>query len=99
VTMSELKQLVEGVRFIERMRNNPLDKNSFAKDVAPLRKLFTKSIVAAMDLPRGTMIEEKHIRIKKPGDGLPADRIQDLIGKQLLRDVKANEQISDGDFS
>ena len=99
VMMGELKQLVEGIRFIETMRNNPVDKNGFAEDVLHLRKLFTKSIVAGMDLPGGTVIEEKHLRVKKPGNGLPAERIQELIGKRLIHDVKADAQILEGDFS
>lgn len=99
VTTGELNQLVEGIRFIERMRNNPVDKNSFAEEVLPLRKLFTKSIVAGMDLPSGTVLEEKLLRIKKPGSGLPGERMKDLIGKTLLRNIKADEQILEGDFS
>lgn len=99
VTTGELKQLVEGFRFIERMRNNPVDKDLFAEEVLPLRKLFTKSIVAGMDLPKDTLLEEKHLRIKKPGNGLPGERMKDLIGKKLLRNVKADEQILEGDFS
>ncbi len=99
VTMGELNQLVEGIRFIERMRNNPVDKNGFAEEVLHLRKLFTKSIVAGMDLPKGTVIEEKHLRVKKPGSGLPGERMKDLIGKTLLRNIKADEQILEGDFS
>lgn len=99
VTTGELNQLVEGIRFIERMRNNPVDKNGFAEEVLPLRKLFTKSIVAGMDLPKGTLLEEKHLRIKKPGSGLPGERMKDLMGTRLLRDIKADEQILEGDFS
>ena len=99
VTTGELSQLVEGIRFIERMRNNPVDKNGFAEEVLPLRKLFTKSIVAGMDLPKGTLLEEKHLRIKKPGNGLPGERMKDLIGKRLLRNIKTDEQILEGDFS
>jgi N-acetylneuraminate synthase len=99
VTTGELNQLVEGIRFIERMRNNPVDKNSFAEEVLPLRKLFTKSIVASSDLSKGTLLEEKHLQIKKPGNGLPGERMKDLIGKTLLRDLKADEQILEGDFS
>lgn len=99
VTTSELKQLVEGIRFIERMRNNPVDKNLFAQEVLPLRKLFTKSIVAGMDLPKGTTLEEKHLLIKKPGSGIPGERLPDLLGKRLLRDIKTDEQIQEGDFS
>lgn len=99
VTTAELAQLVEGVRFIEQMRNNPIDKNDFAKEVSPLRKLFMKSIVAGMDLPKGTLLEERHLRIKKPGSGIPGERLNELLGKQLLRDIKADEQILEGDFS
>lgn len=99
VTTDELKQLMEGIRFIERMRNNPIDKDGFAEEVLPLRKLFTKSIVAGADLSKGTVLEEKHFRIKKPGNGLPGERMKDLIGKTLLRDLKVDEQILEGDFS
>lgn len=99
VTTGELKQLVEGVRFIERMRNHHVDKNLFAEEVLPLRKLFTKSIVAGMDLSKGTLLEEKHLLLKKPGNGLSGERMKDLIGKHLLRDIQADEQILEGDFS
>ena len=99
VTTAELAQLVEGIRFIEQMRNNPINKNDFAKEVSPLRKLFTKSVVASMDLPKGTLLEERHLRIKKPGSGIPGERLNELLGKQLLRDIKADEQILEGDFS
>lgn len=99
VTTDELSQLVEGVRFIERMRNHPVDKDVFAREAQPLRNLFTKSIVAGLDLPKGTVLEEKHLRIKKPGTGLPGERMKDMIGKRLKRDIKTDEQILKGDFS
>lgn len=97
VTTSELKQLVEGVRFIEKMRSNPVDKNAFANEAAPLRQLFTKSIVAATDLPEGTTLEEKHLALKKPGTGLPAEKLSSLLGARLIRAVSADEQIRDRD--
>lgn len=99
ITTGELSQLVEGVRLIERMRSHPVDKDAFAGETLPLRKLFTKSIVAGMDLPKGTVVEEKHLRLKKPGGGLPGERVQDLVGKRLLRALKMDEQILEGDFS
>lgn len=99
VTTGELKQLVEGVRFIERMRFSPVDKDAFALEAAPMRKLFNKSIVASMNMPKGTRLEEKHLALKKPGNGLPGDRMKDLIGKMLLRNIEADEQILEGDFS
>jgi len=97
VTTGELKQLVEGIRFIEKMRSSPVDKNAFASEAAPLRQLFTKSIVASSDLPEGTILEEKHLLLKKPGTGLPAEKLTALIGGRLIRAVKADEQLFERD--
>jgi N-acetylneuraminate synthase len=99
VTTTELKQLVEGVRYIETMMANQVEKDSMLADVDSLRKIFTKSIVARIDLTAGTVIQREHLALKKSGPGgLPPDSIQDLIGCRLTRDVKANEKIRESDF-
>jgi N-acetylneuraminate synthase len=38
ITIDELRQLVQGVRFIERM--TPVDKDEQAKSMEPMRRLF-----------------------------------------------------------
>jgi N,N'-diacetyllegionaminate synthase len=91
VTTSELRQLVEGIRFIERMRANPLDKDASAAETAPLRRLFTRSLVAAGNLPQGTVLDASHIRIKKPGTGLAPERLADVLGRRLTRSVSVDE--------
>lgn len=93
LTTGELKQLVDGVRFIEKMRTHPVDKDTFSEEAAPLRRLFTKSIVASTDLEKGTILEAKHLALKKPGSGLPAEMLKDMIGKPLLRNLNADEQL------
>lgn len=98
VTMEELKQLVKGVRFIEQMRANPLDKDGFARESLPLRRMFTKSVVASADLPAGTILEKRHLALKKPGNGISPERLEEMIGKRLLRDIRADEQILEQDF-
>jgi N-acetylneuraminate synthase len=94
VTTLELRQLVDGVRFIERVRANPIDKNASARETAPLRKLFTRSIVANADLPAGTVITRDHVAIKKPGTGLPPDRLEDIIGRRLARPVTVDQLLA-----
>ena len=47
VTFDELKVLVDGIRFIETMRANPLDKNASLQGAEPLRRMFMKGLVAA----------------------------------------------------
>jgi N-acetylneuraminate synthase len=98
VTTAELKQLVEGIRFIERMRAHPLDKDASARDSAPLRRLFTRSIVAAESLPAGTVLAEEHLAIKKPGTGLPPDRLGEIVGRRLARAVAADQLLAAEDI-
>lgn len=83
VTAAELRQLVEGVRFIEQMKANPVDKDSLAAELQPLRSLFGKSIVARTDLPAGTVLQEKHLTLKKPGHGLSEDKLGLVINRKL----------------
>lgn len=98
VTTGELRQLVEGVRFIEKARANPVDKDAVARDLAPMRGLFTKSLVARMDLPAGTVLDESQLALKKPGTGLPAARLPDVIGRRLKRDVRADDLLQEADL-
>ena len=98
VTTEQLRQLVDGVRFIERMRAHPIDKNASARETAPLRKLFTRSLVASADLPAGTVISREHLAIKKPGTGLPPDRLDDIVGRRLARPVAADQVLAAEDI-
>ena len=99
VTTSELRQLVEGIRFIEKMKDNPVNKNDIATEIAPLRSLFTKSIVARVDLPIGTILREEHLTVKKPGTGIPPDRLSKVIGRRVRRTLRADEILQESDLS
>ena len=98
VTTQELRQLVDGIRFIEQMLAHPLDKNASAAETAPLRKLFTRSLVASSDLPAGTVIAREHVAIKKPGTGLAPDRLDEIIGRRLARSVAADQVLAVDDI-
>jgi N,N'-diacetyllegionaminate synthase len=93
ITIEELRQLVDGVRFVERMRAHPVDKDAVAKDMAPLRAIFTKSVVARQPIPAGTVLTEMHVALKKPGTGIPAEQVATVIGRRLKRPLAADEQL------
>src|SRR5436190_2217195 len=95
LTTGELRQLVDGVRFIEKMKSSPVDKDAMAAETAPLRNLFTKSVTARQDLAAGTLLREEHLTAKKPGTGIPAARLPELVGRRLRRDVQADELLSE----
>ena len=95
----ELAELVEGVRFIERMRTHSVDKDQMAAEMAPVRNLFTKSIVAQIDLPADTILTAECLAVKKPGTGMPAEKLPSMIGRRLLRPLAAGDILSEADLS
>jgi N-acetylneuraminate synthase len=99
ITMEELRELVDGIRFVERMRASPVDKDAIALEMAPLRAIFTKSLVAREPLPAGTVLTEAHLAGKKPGTGVPAERLPDFVGRVLRRNLEKDEQIRADDIS
>jgi N-acetylneuraminate synthase len=99
VTTSELRQLVAGVRMIETMLRNPVDRRTLSPDLVPLREMFFKSVVPRVDLPAGTTVQAEHLTLKKPGTGIPAPRLDSLVGRKLRRDVSADEILQESDFA
>jgi len=64
-----------------------------------LRSIFSKSIAARIDLAAGSKIEAADLMLRKPGTGIPADRMAGLIGRTLSRGVRAGEFLSDSDLA
>lgn len=89
-----LRRLCEGVRMIETMRRNPLDKMAIASEKSELRTLFGRSLVASQDLIAGTSLAEEHLALKKPGGGLGPSDYDLMLGKTLKRSLKRNELMS-----
>ena len=69
---AELRTLVDGVRFLERARSAPVDKDGVAHELADMRNLFGKSLVSAGALPAGTVLTDEHLTARKPATGIPA---------------------------
>jgi len=91
VTFPELRQLVHGIRFIETMRRHPLDKDASAEAMGELRGMFMKSLVAARDIPSGTVLAGDHLTTRKPAKGIPADRYREVLGRTTGSSLKAGE--------
>jgi N-acetylneuraminate synthase len=98
LTTAELSQLTEGVRFIRRALANPVDKEQAASELAEVKRMFTKSIAAARDLEAGSTITAKDLELKKPGTGIPAARLSDVVSRRLLRSVTANTLLVEEDI-
>jgi N-acetylneuraminate synthase len=98
ITPTEMRQLVDGIHFIERMRANPTDKDELPESVTSLRSIFMKSVVARDDLPAGTVLREEHLTTKKPGSGIPAGELPSLVGRRLRKSVDQDTLLTPEDL-
>jgi N-acetylneuraminate synthase/sialic acid synthase len=83
------------VRDLDRVRQALGDgvKKVYSSEEGPILKMG-KKLVAARDLPTGHVLTAQDIAQKSPGDGLAPCMLDQIIGRTLLRPLKADEAIS-----
>lgn len=95
----QVKQLVEGTKFINEMQQNPMDKNAFAEELSPLKTIFGKSLAWRKSLKKGAIITANDLESKKPGgQGLNADSYETLLGKKIKNDVFEQSFVKEQDY-
>lgn len=61
--------------------------------------VLRKSLVATSDLSAGTVVTEAMIKVMGPGKGLSPQRIGELVGTKLHRDIESDEYFTDRDLA
>ncbi len=98
LTVNQLTELVEGVRFVHLMRQNPVEKDVMAAGKRDLRRLFGKSAVAVRELCVGDVVKEEDVAFRKPGHGLPELQFDAYFGRKLARHVTQGKFFEEEDF-
>jgi sialic acid synthase len=82
------------VRDLQRVRVALGDgvKKVYPSEEGPIVKM-SKKLVAARDLPTGHVLRPEDIALKSPGDGLPPHMLDVVVGRTLLRPLKADDTI------
>jgi len=88
---NELKELIKMIRLAESMAGNTT--LSYHPEEEQGRDEYRRSIVAAVDINKGTVIKEEMLAYKRPGYGLKPYQRDLVIGKKLLKDISENERI------
>jgi N-acetylneuraminate synthase len=94
----ELRQLVDGTRFIENALANPVDKDQVAAEMTAMRTTFGKSLVAQRPLKAGTRLTRADLGARKPGIGILAEKVETVVGRVLGRDLQAGEFLREEDL-
>ncbi|MBH5388111.1 N-acetylneuraminate synthase family protein [Bradyrhizobium sp. CNPSo 4019] len=94
----EFKALVSGIREVEAARGEKLAERALSQGELINRENLAKSLVAARDLPAGTMISESDIAVKSPGQGLSPLKMPALLGRRLTRTMAADDYFFQSDL-
>jgi N-acetylneuraminate synthase/N,N'-diacetyllegionaminate synthase len=86
-----LAQLVKDIRRIEAMLGHGR-KEAAASEQAGIG-WATKSLVVVRDLPAGHVLTSDDLVAKRPGDGVPPNRIAEIVGRRLARPVTADDPV------
>lgn len=84
---TDLAALVRGVRIVEAALGH--GRKEPAASEADTAAVARRSLVAARDLPAGTVLTEELIAVKRPGTGFPPAMRSQLVGRKTSRDVSA----------
>lgn len=89
---TELNQLVQGIRTVEKALGNGLKRPS--SEELKNRTVIRKSLVAACPIPAGTIILDHMITVKRPGTGLAPKFKDEVVGRRARVDI-AEDQLID----
>jgi N,N'-diacetyllegionaminate synthase len=95
---AQFADLVNGIRSISEMLANPVDKSS-AEAFRSMKQIFEKSVVSLVEIPPGAVITRAMLGVKKPGTGIPAARLAELVGMRAARRIPADTLIAESDLA
>jgi N,N'-diacetyllegionaminate synthase len=93
----ELEELVDGIREISEILAAPVDKDAEAQALAEMKEIFEKSVVSSREIPAGAVISREMVAAKKPGTGIPARRLDDIVGLRARRDIAPDTVLTEDD--
>ncbi len=77
---AELGKLVEDIRTIERAMGH--GRKEPAPSELETASVARKSLVAACDIPAGTIVSREHVAARRPGTGIPPGILERLLGRK-----------------
>jgi len=87
----QLKAMVTAIRNVECAFGDGVKRPM--KSEEDTKAVARKSLVAAIDLPAGTVLGVSHLVAKRPGTGISPGELSRLVGRTLAKDLAADELI------
>ncbi len=94
----EFAELVSGIRAAETMMAAKVDKDATAVRLREMKNIFEKSVVSLAEIPAGAAVTAEMVGVKKPGTGIPARRLREVIGRCVVRDIAKDTILQEEDL-
>lgn len=98
LTIDETKELIRGIRFIEKARLGSVGKE-LTSERSLLRSTFGRSLAVNKSLPKGHILDISDLEAKKPsGEGVPSTDFRTVIGRRLTQNLDEWQFLTVDDF-
>ena len=87
----ELAELVRGMRAIEQARGAAKKIQPGEQDV---RNMALHSVVSVREIPSGATITAADVWAKRPGTGIPARQLGEIVGRVAKRAIAKDQLIT-----
>ncbi|SDW86312.1 N-acetylneuraminate synthase [Lutibacter oricola] len=95
LTFSEVEQLVNAVKNIQKALYHPINKDKI-EQFQEVKQIFEKSLAVNKNLSKGHILKFEDLEAKKPkGYGVDASLFETVIGKKLTEDLKKWDFLKD----
>jgi N,N'-diacetyllegionaminate synthase len=88
----ELKQMIKAIREVEKAMGN--GTKTPTKEEKEIRKVVRRSIVARVNISKGTAITEEMLAIKRPGTGIEPKYMDRVVGAVARRRIAQDEPLT-----
>jgi len=92
----ELKRLVRDIRVADQAMGK--GSRYLLRGEILNRELFGKSLISTKEISAGTKITRDMIKVQGPGKGLAPNKLENLIGRTIHRDVRKDEFFTEEDL-
>lgn len=86
---NELKEMVAAIRTTEKILGSSIKNHTKAED--EMYRIGRRSLVAATNIAKGTIITEKMIAVKRPGYGIQVKHMDIILGRKAVIDIEEDD--------
>jgi len=94
----EFRRMVAAIREAEVASSETVDKDDMAAELAEMKGIFQKSVVAVVNIPKDAVLDARMIGIKKPGGGIPPSGAIGIIGRRARKEIEVHTTIFESDL-